>query len=165
VTAILVTLAAFVAMEPFAALAHRVVMHRGRGWAWHASHHRARRRPDRPRPRAAHEFEANDWFPVVFSVATVAVLVLGTTIDGWQALVWIGSGVTAYGVAYLVVHDGYVHARAGELPGSGCRYVRWVRAAHARHHATGDGPFGFLAPITPRVAQRYVPGRSEPSGT
>jgi len=136
-------------MEPLVALAHRAVMHRGRGWTWHASHHRAQRRSDRRRGALATGFEKNDRFPALFAIITVAMMAIGTSVDGLGALTWIGVGVTAYGAAYLLVHDGYVHARVGALPWRTCRYVRWVRLAHARHHASGGAPYGFLLPVTP----------------
>ncbi|HEX2384256.1 MAG TPA: hypothetical protein VHI95_16550 [Acidimicrobiales bacterium] len=130
---------AFVLMEPTATLLHRFVMHHGRGWTWHASHHRSRGR--------ARSFESNDRFPVLFAVLTVALMTAGASVDAWGALLPVGWGVTLYGAVYLVVHDGYVHARFGVLPGHSLRYFEWVRAAHAVHHTTGRAPYGFVLPI------------------
>ena len=85
-------------MEPVAALTHRLVMHRPRGWAWHRSHH-APRPPER-------WTEANDRFPLVFAAATVAVMAAGG-----PAVRLAGAGVAAYGLSYAVVHDVCIHGR------------------------------------------------------
>lgn len=137
-TAVVVALVAAACMEPAAALVHRHVMH-GSGWGWHRSHHAA------PRGRV----EANDLFPVVFAAATIVVIAVGTAVAGLGVLVWVGAGVTAYGAAYLVVHDLCIHGRAGRAIERG-RYLRWVRGAHRIHHLYGREPYGFLFPIVPR---------------
>ena len=113
---LLVAASALVAMEPAVAAVHRWVMH-GRGWAWHRSHHRWQ----------GHRIEANDLYPVVFAAATIATMAVGAAIEGLAALVWVGAGVTGYGIAYLVVHDLFIHERLGRLPGARSRYVRWWR--------------------------------------
>jgi beta-carotene 3-hydroxylase len=138
---VLAVLAAL-AMEPFAALAHRAVMH-GRGWVWHGSHHR-----DRPA-----RLERNDLFPLVFAAATIAVMTVGSRVPGADALLWLGVGVTAYGLAYLLVHDVCIHARLGAGRRSG-RYLTWVREAHRVHHLFGRAPYGFLAPVVPAALRR-----------
>ena len=135
-TAIAVVAGAAVAMEPVAALAHRLVMH-GRGWAWHRSHHQP------PTGR----FERNDRFPLVFAGTTIAAMAAGTRIDALGPLLPVGAGVTAYGVAYVIVHDLLVHERLGPLPGRRTRYVRWVARWHHLHHAGGGAPYGFLVPV------------------
>lgn len=150
-TPVLVAAAALVVMEPAVALVHRLVMH-GPGWVWHRSHHR------RPGPG----LEANDLFPVVFAVATIAVMAVGSAVDGLASLLWTGAGVTAYGAAYLVVHDLYIHERLGRLPGAGTRYVRWVASAHAVHHRTGAAPYGFLVPRVPAQLGSHGSDAEEP---
>jgi beta-carotene 3-hydroxylase len=146
-TPALVAALAFAATEPLAAMAHRRVMH-GRGWGWHRSHHA------RPRPG----FEANDGYPGVLAAATFAVMLVGQLLPPLRPLLWVGAGLTAYGVAYLVVHDLLVHQRLGRLPLAGSRYVRWVAQAHARHHEDGGPPYGFLVPVVPRN-RRAKPSR------
>lgn len=131
---VLVAVAAAVAMEPVAALAHRAVMHRPRGWRWHRSHHARRGRGG---------WEANDGFPLVFAAATVAVMAAGGTRTRAA-----GAGVAAYGGAYLVVHDVCVHGRlTGGRPVLPGRWLRWVSDSHATHHRTGGAPYGFLLPV------------------
>jgi beta-carotene 3-hydroxylase len=129
-------LLAFLAMEPVTYAVHRWVMH-GPGRRLHASHHRQR-------PRG---FEANDAYPVVFACIVLAVMAVGFNVGGWSWLVPVALGVTAYGGAYALVHDVYIHRR---LPLFGSRRVRFLErlaAAHRVHHQTCGEPFGMLAPV------------------
>jgi beta-carotene 3-hydroxylase len=162
---VLIALVAALLMEPVAALAHRLVMHRRVGWRWHRSHHRSWRAPDRvvvaagPRPASRGWWEANDGFPLVFAAATIAVMA-----SGGRAVRQAGAGVAAYGVAYALVHDVCIHGRlTGGQPVIRGRWLRWVARSHAVHHRTGAAPYGFLLPIVParcRAATRAlrVPG-------
>ena len=134
-------LGAFVAMELVAYVAHRFVMH-GRLGAWHRSHHR---------PRAT-TFEANDLYPVVAAVVTVGVMAVGSAVDGWRSLLWIGAGVTLYGAAYLFVHDLYIHRRIPRFTWT-CSPLERVREAHRIHHLWAGEPYGFLFPIVPGDAR------------
>jgi beta-carotene 3-hydroxylase len=144
VTALLVAVAAFVAMEPITYAAHRWVMH-GVGMRLHRSHHRRWQ-------RAGDGFlEANDAFPAVFAGATVVALALGFNVDGWSTLVPICIGVTAYGAAYAFVHDVYVHQRIPlrrRHP-----LLDRLAEAHALHHRFGGEPYGMLLPVVPRAVR------------
>lgn len=136
-TPILIVLLAAAAMEPIAALLHRLVMH-GRGWGWHRDHHAPRRT----------RFETNDRFPVVFAAVTMVVMAVGASFPALWPLLWIGVGVTAYGAAYLLVHDVCIHGRIGR-PFEGFAYLRHVGRAHRVHHRFGREPYGFLVPVVP----------------
>ena len=133
---------AFVVMEPVTYLAHRYVMH-GLGRRLHRSHHR--RWPH----RAAGEpfFEANDAFPALFAGAVMVAMAVGFNVDGLTVLLPITVGITLYGLAYALVHDGYTHRR---IPVRG-RHVVLDRLAeaHALHHRFGGEPYGMLVPIVP----------------
>jgi beta-carotene 3-hydroxylase len=122
--------AAFVAMEGVSYATHRFVMHRF-GMPWHRSHH----------VPPAGGFEKNDLFPLCFSVVGIGAFAFG--------FIAIGSGVTAYGAAYLFVHDVVVHRRLA-IRVAPVRYLRWVRDAHAVHHRFGGEPYGMLLPVVPR---------------
>ncbi|HEX4902383.1 MAG TPA: sterol desaturase family protein [Acidimicrobiales bacterium] len=147
VTSVLVALAAFTAMEPVTYAAHRWVMH-GPGARFHRSHHRrwpARREGD---PWV----EGNDVFPVLFAGITVCALALGFHVGELSALVPVSVGVTAYGAAYALVHDVYVHRRLA---------VRWssrtldrLADAHELHHRFGGEPYGMLVPVVPHAVRR-----------
>jgi beta-carotene 3-hydroxylase len=148
VTDALVAVATLVVMEPVTALVHRFVMH-GFGMGWHRSHHEPPRRV----------FEANDLFPVVFSAATIVVLAIGVYVPGApQLLVPIGIGVTAYGAAYLLVHDVVIHRRLTFLPLPD-RVLRQWREAHNVHHLFAQAPYGFLAPVVPTELRRRAAAR------
>jgi beta-carotene 3-hydroxylase len=143
VTDVLVALAALVLMEPVTALVHRLVMH-GFGMGWHRSHHEP--------PRRA--LEANDLFPVVFASVTIVLLAIGVYVpDAPSFLVPVGIGVTAYGAAYLLVHDVVIHRRLPFLPLPDALLNRW-REAHNVHHLFARAPYGFLAPVVPAELRR-----------
>ncbi len=146
-TTVLLALGALVLTEPLAALAHRFVFH-GFGMGWHRSHHQPPRHP----------LEANDLFPVVFSVITIAVLSVGVWVGAGEVLIPIGIGVTAYGASYLVVHDLVIHRRVGAL-GVPDRLGHRLRDAHNVHHLFSDAPFGFLAPVVPRRLREAAAAR------
>jgi beta-carotene 3-hydroxylase len=136
-TALAIAIGALVVMEPVTALLHRLVFH-GFGMGWHRSHHEP--------PRGA--LEANDLFPVVFALATIALLSVGVWVGGGEVLVPLGIGITAYGAAYLVVHDVVIHRRIPWLP-LPSRWLARLRAAHNVHHLYSRAPYGFLAPVVP----------------
>lgn len=138
---VVVALVAFVTfglMEPLTTFTHRLVMH-GFGMGWHRSHHRP------PLGR----FEANDLFPLTFAAVTIVALAVGVYGPAPAWLVPVGVGVTAYGAAYLFVHDVVIHRRLGGLPIPDA-FLRRLQVAHAMHHRFGHAPYGFLCPVTPR---------------
>jgi beta-carotene 3-hydroxylase len=138
---VVVGLLAFIVMEPVTYAVHRWVMH-GFALGWHRSHHAP------PSGR----FERNDLFPVCFSAVGVTLFALA---GAGVSLLWpVAIGVTAYGAAYLFVHDVFIHHRLPvRLPP--LAYLTWLRDAHADHHATGAEPYGMLLPLV----------RSERSGS
>lgn len=143
VIAVALVVAAFVVMEPLTYLNHRFVMH-GIGMVWHRSHHL---RWSKPRTDGESFFEANDWFPVVFSGLSMIAIALGFNVNGLGALLPITAGVTLYGLAYAFVHDVYIHQR---LVWSGrTRILNRLAVAHALHHRYGGEPYGMLVPIVP----------------
>jgi len=144
VSAVLVAVVAFVVMEPVTYAAHRWVMH-GVGRRLHRSHHRRWQ-------RAGEGFlEANDAFPAAFAAVTVVALAVGFNVDGLGVLVPACVGVTAYGAAYALVHDVYVHRRVS-LPLRGALLDR-LADAHALHHRFGGEPYGMLLPVVPRAVR------------
>lgn len=134
-------LGAFFAMEGAAWVIHRYVMH-GPMWFWHRSHHE---------PRTG-LFELNDLFAVVFSLPAILGIYLG--LREIPALLPIGFGITAYGIAYFLVHDGMVHRRVnvGSVPREG--YLGRLHEAHMLHHVVhsrdGAVSFGFL--FAPKIS-------------
>ena len=139
----LVAVVAFVAMEGFTYLTHRFVMH-GIGWALHRSHHQA----------SAERFEANDIFPCIGAAIAMFGFALGFNLV-LPGLVAVGFGVTAYGAAYMFVHDVYIHGRLARVPEMAP--LERLRRAHALHHLFGGEPFGMLLPILPRRLRGLAP--------
>ena len=133
---VLTAVAAFVAMEGFTYLTHRFVMH-GVAWTLHRSHH----------VPAAERFEANDVFPCIGAAIAMVGFAIGFNVP-MPGLVAVGVGVTAYGVAYMFVHDVYIHGRLCRMPE--VAVLERLRRAHAIHHLFRGEPFGMLLPILPR---------------
>jgi beta-carotene 3-hydroxylase len=129
----LLVIGSFVVMEAVSYAAHRWVMH-GVAMAWHRSHHAP----------ATSRFERNDLFPVCFSSVGVLLFALGS--GGWSAFWWVGVGVTAYGAAYLFVHEVYIHHRL-PVPVPKLGYLEWLRDSHRVHHQTSAEPYGMLLPL------------------
>lgn len=140
----------FVAMELWAALLHGRIWH-GLLWRVHRSHHRLRRLGER--------LEANDALSLLHVPIAVALVLYGCR--GPQGVArevafGVGLGMTLFGIAYFVVHDGLVH---GRLPVRGLLrfgYFARVREAHEMHHRGRDvPPFGlFLGPLELRQRLR-----------
>lgn len=143
-----------VAMEPWARILHHYVWHRFL-WPIHRSHHTRRKG----------RFEANDVLSATHAPIAAALIMIGCNLHGFAASValGIGAGMTLFGFAYVVVHDGLVH---GRLPvGFLARhaFLRRVRDAHAVHHARGRAPYGlFLGPQ--ELKQAALARRESPNG-
>jgi beta-carotene 3-hydroxylase len=132
----LLLLVGFAAMEPVTYAAHRWLMH-GLGYALHRSHHLA---PDGP-------VELNDAFPIGFAALTILAIGAGFSYPDLSPLIWLGAGVTTYGLAYAIIHDVYIHERFGPLPR--IEALEYLREAHRIHHLWGGEPYGMLFPIVP----------------
>lgn len=142
---LLIFIATVAAMELFAYVMHRWVMH-GPGWFLHASHHRVRTGP----------FEWNDLYAVIFAAPSI-VLLYGGVRAGWGD--WAtasGAGIAAYGAIYFGFHDWIVHRRLPHRIVPRSRYFKRIVQAHRLHHAVesqhGTVSFGFLyAPPVERL--------------
>jgi beta-carotene 3-hydroxylase len=140
VTAVLTALVAFVLMEPFTYAAHRWVMH-GFGERLHRSHHRAVPAPG---------WEANDGYPVIFAGVVMLALAVGFNVPGAGMLVPVCIGVTAYGLAYALVHDVYIHDRLPLFRGRRFALLDRLADAHRIHHLYNGEPYGMLLPVVPK---------------
>ncbi|EQB32930.1 sterol desaturase family protein [Sphingobium ummariense] len=146
---LLLFVATVVAMEGFAYVMHRWVMH-GPGWFLHASHHR---------PRTG-RWEANDLYFVIFALPSI-LLLLGGVQWGWGN--WataVGAGIAAYGAIYLGFHDIIVHRRVSHRYVARSRYMKRIVQAHRLHHAVetkhGTVSFGFLIAPPPAALKRAL---------
>jgi beta-carotene 3-hydroxylase len=134
---ILLFLATVAAMEGFAYVMHRWVMH-GPGWFLHASHHR---------PRTGW-WELNDLYAVIFAIPSIILLLGGVQLGWWWGCAWIGAGIAAYGAIYFGFHDVIVHRRVRHRHVPRSTYMKRIVQAHRFHHAVGTKhgalSFGFL---------------------
>lgn len=134
---ILIVIGVFLFMEFVAWFTHKYVMH-GFLWSLHKDHH----------IRDGRRFEWNDLFALFFSVPSVILIYLGFQTLDYRF--WIGIGILAYGVAYFLFHDVYVHRRVKIIPGNvSNRYLRATVNAHLDHHKPRFyANYGFLiAPL------------------
>lgn len=117
-----VLIAAFFIMEFMAWATHRFVMH-GLMWYFHADHH-----VERPG-----FFERNDVFFLIYAIPSWLCIMLGMIADNYVP-VWIGYGIAAYGFAYFMIHDVYIHRRFKWLRDIDHPYFMAIRKAHKVHH-------------------------------
>ncbi len=138
------------AMEPWARLLHGRIWH-GALWSVHASHHA---------PRSG-RFERNDVLSGLHAPIAMVLIIAGCQLvpSTWGAvMIGAGSGMTLFGLAYLVVHDGIVHKRLPVGFLAQLRYFKRVRAAHLVHHSRGGVPYGlFRGPEELRASKRRAP--------
>lgn len=151
---ILIFLATVAAMEGFAYVMHRWVMH-GPGWFLHASHHRPRKG----------RWEANDLYFVIFAMPSILLLLGGVQ---WHWSDWAsatGAGIAAYGAIYLGFHDIIVHRRIGHRYVPRSPYMKRIVQAHRLHHAVeskaGCVSFGFLVAPRPEALKRELAGNGK----
>lgn len=125
-------------MDGWAALLHRFAWH-GVLFPVHRSHHA---------PRGG-RWEANDALSLLHAPIAIALILYGCV--GLPSLArelayGVGIGMSVFGVAYVIVHDGLVH---GRLPVAGLARFRFFRAiarAHRVHHLghRAGAPFGLF---------------------
>ncbi|WP_213521871.1 sterol desaturase family protein [Nonlabens sp.] len=120
---IVIFIGTFFIMEFNAWWMHKYVMH-GFLWNLHEDHHHKK-----------HDswFEKNDWFFVFYAVISIALKVAHSELDLWWALP-LSAGILAYGIAYFVVHDIFIHQRFKWLRKADNTYAKGVRRAHKIHH-------------------------------
>lgn len=136
---LLVTLAAYVGMEFMAWFTHKYLMH-GLLWSWHADHHK-------PKHEKHGFFEKNDRFFLVFAIPSMLCYLIGGTTEHFWVL-FIGVGISLYGLTYFLIHDVYIHQRFKWFRQLDSTYSRGILRAHGAHHAKTtkeDGEsFGLL---------------------
>jgi beta-carotene 3-hydroxylase len=146
---LLLFLATIAAMEGFAYVMHRWVMH-GPGWFLHASHHR-------PRDRI---WEANDLYFVIFALPSILLLLGGVRLDWGNGATAVGAGIAAYGAIYLGFHDIIVHRRVVHRYVPRSRYMKRIVQAHRLHHAVETKAdcvsFGFLVAPRPEALKQAL---------
>lgn len=120
---ILIVIAAFISMEGVAWFTHKYVMH-GLLWFLHKDHHKKETKGF---------FENNDFFFLIFAMPGIIGILTGMN-NNFNALFFIGIGITLYGFTYFLVHDIFIHQRFKFLRNSDNRYLKAIRRAHKIHH-------------------------------
>ncbi len=147
----IITLVTVVAMEFVAWMAHKYLMH-GWLWTWHEDHHK-------PRHEKHGFFEKNDLFFLVFAIPSALSYIIGlSTPQLW--LLFVGIGISIYGMIYFLIHDVYIHRRFNWFRQLDSTYSRAILRAHGDHHAKTTKEdcvsFGLLV-----VDPKYFRKRSE----
>ncbi len=154
ITYSLITIGAVAGMEFVAWFAHKYIMH-GLLWNWHEDHHK-------PHFEKDGFWEKNDRFFLVFAVPSASCYILGTLLENYFFLFFIGVGISIYGLIYFLIHDVYIHQRFKWFRQLDNKYSRAILRAHGAHHAkqTKEGceSFGLLA-----VDNKYFNKRSKKS--
>ena len=120
---ILIFLATFFIMEFMAWFTHKFIMH-GPLWSLHKDHH-----------KKDHDswFERNDFFFLFYAAVSMVCFYLWSIQSIWFTLP-IGLGILAYGIAYFIVHDIFIHQRFRLFTRVDNWYAKGVRKAHKIHH-------------------------------
>lgn len=126
----------FCFMEFMAWFTHKYVMH-GLLWVLHKDHHQ----------KTPGWFERNDAFFLIFAVPSWLLIMTGM-MAGNDIRLWFGAGIAAYGFAYFLIHEIFIHQRFKLFRQSDSVYLRAIRRAHKMHHkhlGKEDGEcFGML---------------------
>lgn len=117
---ILITM--FFVMELIAWSAHKFVMH-GFMWYFHKGHHQGQ----------PGFFERNDVFFLIFAIPSWLGIMLGLMYK-YYVFVWMGFGIMAYGFAYFILHDVFIHRRFKWIREINTPYFLAIRKAHKMHH-------------------------------
>lgn len=120
---IVVFILTFLIMEFMAWFTHKYVMH-GFLWSLHADHH-----------KKDHDswFERNDAFFIFYAIVSITCFYTWS-IGAFDLGLAIGLGILAYGIAYFLVHDIFIHQRFKMFRNANNRYAKAVRRAHKMHH-------------------------------
>ena len=87
-------------MEFVAWLAHKYLMH-GWLWIWHEDHHK-------PHYEKTGFFEKNDLFFLVFALPSMICYIIGSLHADYRWVLYIGIGISIYGLIYFLIHDVYI---------------------------------------------------------
>lgn len=142
-------------MELWSAILHGKVWHKAL-WSLHESHHA---------PPEGSKWERNDVLSITHAPIAMALILygcIGPVGVAREVCYGIGIGMTVFGIAYIVVHDGLIH---GRLPVQGLAKFAWlrrVRNAHLVHHRTDGAPYGlFFGPwVVRRMARAKQAARA-----
>ena len=119
----LIVILAFVGMEFAAWATHKYLMH-GPLWFLHEDHHVLTGKP----------LQKNDSFALIFAIPSASGFIFGSIYQN-EILFFSGLGILLYGIAYLFVHDIFIHRRIKIFTKPKNSYLRAVLYEHRKHHA------------------------------
>jgi len=120
----LIIILAFIMMEITAWATHKYVMH-GFLWSLHEDHHKP----------VDTTFQKNDSFALIFAIPSASGIILGSYFSN-DILFYSGIGILLYGLAYLFVHDIFIHRRVKFFTTVKSKYFKAVLRAHRLHHVS-----------------------------
>ena len=121
---ILIVVGTFLLMEGVTWCTHKYVMH-GFLWVLHSDHHKKDH---------DHAMERNDAFFLIFGIPGFLLCLLGAQAGLSEPYLWIGIGISLYGLCYLMVHDLFIHQRIKIFRDTKNPYFLGLRRAHKIHH-------------------------------
>ena len=119
----LIVIVAFVGMEFAAWATHKYLKH-GPLWFLHEDHHVLTGKP----------LQKNDSFALIFAIPSASGFIFGSIYQN-DILFFSGLGILLYGIAYLFVHDIFIHRRIKIFTKPKNSYLRAVLYEHRKHHA------------------------------
>ena len=137
----LIVIASFVLMEGVAWVLHKYVMH-GFLWCLHKDHHVPH----------GHKAEKNDFFALIFVIPSWLLMMYGI-MAGCDYRLYMGIGITLYGLCYVLVHDGLIHGRVRVFTNTKNAALIALKNGHLAHHKSdkniddkkaGNQCFGML---------------------
>ena len=109
-------------MEFVAWFTHKYVMH-GFLWYLHEDHHAL----------TGNTFQKNDAFALIFAIPSISCFFIGRFHEpSW--LIFVGTGILLYGIAYMLVHDIFIHRRLKIFTKPANIYLKGILYVHRRHH-------------------------------
>ncbi len=109
-------------MEGIAWGLHKYVMH-GFMWNMHKDHHIPHNK----------KFQRNDFFALVFGIPSWLLIMFGI-MGGCDYRLYMGIGVTLYGICYVIIHDGLIHQRFKIFRNTKNPYLLALLKGHWAHH-------------------------------
>ena len=129
----------FLGMEIFSWAIHKYLMH-GILWNIHQTHHQHKTNAK------SSILEWNDVFSLFFGSVAIFFIIIGIQYAFWA--LFIGIGISLYGLVYFILHDGFIHQRFPFIRHSNNKIINAIRKAHYAHHKThekdGSESFGLL---------------------
>ncbi|WDF56568.1 sterol desaturase family protein [Mucilaginibacter sp. KACC 22063] len=103
---------------------HKYLFH-GPLWFIHKTHHQQRHG----------WFELNDIFSILFAVISLWLMWVGHFNLDYR--LWIGLGISLYGIIYFIFHDWFIHNRFKAFKSNNA-YLQKIRRAHKMHHKSTE---------------------------